>query len=106
MCLANAYSSGPQTEDMADVLADDEIDDHAPEGWTHEGEEIVRTYGFEEYLDGVRFASEVAELADEEVHHPEIRIRYDEVEVRLTSHEEGGVTEQDVELADRFNDLR
>ena len=91
---------------MADVLADDEIEGRAPEGWTHEDEEIVRVYEFEEYLDGVAFASEVAELADEEVHHPEIRIRYDEVEVRLTSHEEGGVTEQDVELADRFDDLR
>lgn len=91
---------------MADILADDEIEERAPEEWTHEGEEIVRTYEFEEYLDGVAFASEVAELADEEVHHPEIRIRYDEVEVRLTSHEEGGITEQDVEMAHQFDDLR
>ncbi len=91
---------------MADVLADDEIEDRAPDEWNQEGDEIVRIYEFDEYLDGVAFASEVAELADEEVHHPEIRIRYDEVEVRLTSHEEGGVTEQDIEMADRFNDLR
>lgn len=91
---------------MADVLADDEIEDRAPEEWNQEGDEIVRIYEFDEYLDGVAFASEVAELAEEEVHHPEIRIRYDEVEVRLTSHEEGGVTEQDIEMADRFDDLR
>lgn len=91
---------------MAGVLADDEIEERTPNGWTHEDEEIGRTYEFEEYLDGVAFASEVAELADEEVHHPEIRIRYDEVEVRLTSHEAGGVTEQDIELAERFDDLR
>lgn len=91
---------------MADVLADDEIEERTPDDWGHEGDEIVRIYEFDEYLDGVAFASEVAELADEEVHHPEITIRYDEVEVRLTSHEAGGVTEQDIEMADRFNDLR
>lgn len=91
---------------MADVLADDEIDERAPSKWKRENDEIVRYYEFEEYLDGVAFASEVAELADEEVHHPEIRIRYDEVEVRLTSHEEGGVTEQDIDMAERFDDLR
>jgi 4a-hydroxytetrahydrobiopterin dehydratase len=91
---------------MADVLADGEIDKRAPSEWEQEGDEIVRTYEFDEYLDGVAFASEVAELADEEVHHPEIRIRYDEVEVRLTSHEAGGITEQDIELADQFDGLR
>lgn len=90
---------------MADTLSNDEIDDRTPEGWSGEGDEIVRTYEFEEYLDGVEFAGDVAELADEEVHHPEITIRYDEVEVHLTSHEEGGVTEQDLKMADRFNDL-
>jgi 4a-hydroxytetrahydrobiopterin dehydratase len=91
---------------MADVLADDEIEQHAPTGWNHAGEEIVRTYEFDEYLDGVAFANDVAEIADEEVHHPEIQIRYDEVEVHLTSHEAGGVTEQDLDMAERFNDLR
>lgn len=93
------------SDGMANTLADEEIDDRAPEEWTQEDEEIVRTYEFEEYLDGVAFATDVAELADEEAHHPEITIRYDEVEVRLTSHEEGGVTEQDLAIADQFNDL-
>jgi 4a-hydroxytetrahydrobiopterin dehydratase len=91
---------------MADVLTDDEIDDRAPDGWHHDGDEIVRTYEFDEYLDGVAFASEAAEIADEEFHHPEITIRYDEVAIALTSHEEGGVTEQDVQMAERFDDIR
>jgi 4a-hydroxytetrahydrobiopterin dehydratase len=89
---------------MADTLSDDEVDDRAPDGWSRDGEAIVRTYEFDEYLDGVDFANDVAELADEEVHHPEITIRFDEVEVQLTSHEEGGVTEQDVEMAEQFDD--
>lgn len=91
---------------MAKVLSAEEIDERAPAEWNQEGEEIVRVYEAEEYLDGVDFANDVAELADEEFHHPEIRIRFDEVEVRLTSHEEGGVTEEDIEMAERFDELR
>lgn len=89
---------------MSEVLSDDEVDERAPDGWKREGDEIVRVYEFDEYLDGVSFASSVGEVADEEFHHPEIRIRYDEVEVRLTSHEAGGITERDLELAELFDD--
>lgn len=91
---------------MADLLSDDEIRNRLPDGWTREGEEIVRTYEFDEYLRGVAFVSEIAEVADEEFHHPEITLRYDEVEVRLTSHEEGGITAKDIDLAESFDTLR
>ena len=91
---------------MAELLSDDEVEERLPEGWERDGDEIVRTYEFDDYLKGVAFASEVGELAEEQFHHPEIRIRYEEVEVRFTSHEEGGITTQDVELAERCNDLR
>ncbi|NIC00015.1 4a-hydroxytetrahydrobiopterin dehydratase [Halobacterium sp. R2-5] len=91
---------------MAELLSDDEIEERAPKGWTLDGDEITRTYEFDDYLKGVAFASEVGELAEEEFHHPEIRIRYEEVEVRFTSHEAGGVTEQDVELAELCDELQ
>lgn len=91
---------------MAELLSDEEIRDHTPDGWEREGDEIARTYEFDDYLEGVAFASEVAEVADEEFHHPEITIGYEEVEIRLTSHEEGGITTKDVSLAAMFNDLR
>lgn len=91
---------------MAEVLSDDEIRERIPDDWEVDGDEIVRVYEFDDYLKGAAFASEVAEIADEEFHHPEIIIRYDEVETRLTSHEEGGVTEKDLEMAGRFDDVR
>ncbi|WP_020222860.1 4a-hydroxytetrahydrobiopterin dehydratase, partial [Halarchaeum acidiphilum] len=74
--------------------------------WAHEGDEIVRTYEFDDYLEGVAFASEIGELADEAFHHPTIVIEYDAVDVRFTSHEAGGVTEQDLELAAECDALR
>ena len=91
---------------MADLLSDEEIDERLPADWERDGDEIVRVYEFDDYLEGVAFASEVGEIAEEEFHHPEMVVRYGEVEVRLTSHEEGGITNRDVELAERFDDVR
>ena len=85
---------------MADLLSDDEIDAQLPDGWEREDDEIVRIYEFDDYLQGVSFAGDVGEVAEEQFHHPEIRIRYEEVEVRLTSHEEGGITDADIEMAE------
>jgi 4a-hydroxytetrahydrobiopterin dehydratase len=91
---------------MAELLSEEEVESRVPTGWTLDGDEIVREYEFDDYLAGVAFATEVAEVAEEEFHHPEIRIGYETVEVRFTSHEEGGVTERDVEMAERCNEIR
>lgn len=85
---------------MADLLSDDEIDDQLPDSWDRDGDEIVRRYEFDDYLHGVNFAQMVGEIAEAQFHHPEIIIRYEEVEIRLTSHEEGGITDADVEMAE------
>lgn len=89
---------------MARLLDDDEIDEQTPDEWERDGDEIARVYEFDEYLDGVAFATQVGEVAEEEFHHPTIVIRYGEVEVRLTSHEEGGITDKDARLARLFDD--
>jgi 4a-hydroxytetrahydrobiopterin dehydratase len=88
---------------MADVLSDDEVEERLPEGWSRDGDEVVRTFEFDEYMKGVNFAQVTGEIAEAQYHHPEIRIRYEAVEVRLTSHEEGGITETDIEMAEILN---
>jgi 4a-hydroxytetrahydrobiopterin dehydratase len=85
---------------MAELLDDDEIEQRVPEDWEYDGDEIVRTYEFDDYPSAVTFVTDVAEIADEEFHHPEITLRYDEVEVHFTTHDAGGVTEKDLRLAD------
>ena len=89
---------------MADLLSDEEVDERLPHGWERTDDEIVRTYEFDDYLAGVAFAVDVGEVAEEEFHHPEIVIGYKTVEVRLTSHEEGGITEKDLTMAELFDD--
>lgn len=91
---------------MADTLSPDEIDSRLPDAWEREGDEIVRTFEFDSYLGGVGFASAAAGLAEEAFHHPELTIGYREVEVRLTTHDAGGITEADISLATRFEDLQ
>ncbi|MFB6075348.1 MAG: 4a-hydroxytetrahydrobiopterin dehydratase [Haloarculaceae archaeon] len=90
---------------MADLLSDDEIEAQLPDGWTREGDEIARTYEFDAYLAGVGFASAIAGLAEEAFHHPEITVGWREVEVRLTTHDAGGITGNDTDLAARFDDV-
>ena len=100
MCLASDRCG------MAELLDDDTIESRLPDEWHLDGDEIARTYEFDDYLEGVAFASEVGEIAEEQFHHPEIRIGYKEVTVRFTSHEAGGVTDQDLDMAERTDALR
>lgn len=90
---------------MADLLSDDEIEAQLPNGWDRDGDEIVRTFEFESYLEGIGFAAGAGGLAEEAFHHPDMRVSWREVEVRLTTHDAGGITENDIELAGRFNEL-
>ncbi|MUV85962.1 4a-hydroxytetrahydrobiopterin dehydratase [Natronomonas sp. CBA1123] len=90
---------------MSDLLSDEEIERRLPEGWERDGDEIVRTFEFDSYLEGVGFAAGAGGLAEEAFHHPEMTVGWREVEVRLTTHDAGGITENDTDLAARFNEL-
>lgn len=90
---------------MTELLSDSEIEAQLPDGWNREGDEIARTYSFDSYLDGIGFASGAGGVAEDAWHHPEMTITWGEVEVRLTTHDAGGITEKDIDLAERFDDL-
>jgi 4a-hydroxytetrahydrobiopterin dehydratase len=90
---------------MADLLTDAEIADGLPAAWERDGDEIVRTFEFDSYLDGVGFAAGAGGIAEDAWHHPEMTIRWGEVEVRFTTHDAGGITEKDLALAARLDDV-
>ena len=52
---------------------------------------------------GVAFVDEIGRVADELDHHPDVDLRYATVTVRLTTHEVGGLSERDVQLARRIS---
>jgi 4a-hydroxytetrahydrobiopterin dehydratase len=90
---------------MADLLTDEEIEAQLPEAWHRDGDEIVRTFEFDSYLDGLGFLSGAGGLAEDAWHHPEMTITWGEVEVRLTTHDAGGITEKDIDLAERMDNI-
>jgi 4a-hydroxytetrahydrobiopterin dehydratase len=70
-------------------------------GWTVTDGELTKTFEFPTYLDGVTFAHEVAQVAEGLDHHPDLLISYRKVTVSVNTHDAGGLTAYDFELARR-----
>lgn len=70
-------------------------------GWAVDGNELVKEYRFPGYMDGIEFVRRLAVEAEELNHHPDLRVGWRLVQVRLTTHSVGGLTALDFELARR-----
>lgn len=68
-------------------------------GWARKGDSLVKTYTFRSFPQGIAFVNRVADLAETMNHHPDIDIRYSKVMCALSTHDSGGITENDVNLA-------
>jgi 4a-hydroxytetrahydrobiopterin dehydratase len=68
-------------------------------GWSQEGEAIVKSFEFADFMAAIAFIDRAAGAIDEMDHHPEWTNVYDRVDIRLSSHDVGGVTDRDVQLA-------
>jgi 4a-hydroxytetrahydrobiopterin dehydratase len=73
--------------------------------WQIEGGELVRTFAFKDFRAALGFVNQVAELAEEASHHPDIDIRYNKVRLGLVTHDAGGLTTKDFDLATLVNTL-
>ena len=92
---------------MADLLNKQDIKDwlkKLPE-WDLDKQAIDRVYEFDDFTQAIDFVNSVAEIAEEDDHHPEIDIRYNKVRVALSTHSEGGLTELDFETAEKIDTL-
>ena len=69
-------------------------------GWSRRGDALTKTYTFPTFADGIAFVTRVAKAADARNHHPDIDIRYTKITCLLTTHDAGGITESDLELAE------
>lgn len=68
-----------------------------PEGWEYTGKELVRTFVFKDFKEAFSFMAKGALISEKLDHHPDWRNVYNKVEVRLSTHSVGGVTEKDLE---------
>lgn len=93
---------------MKQLLDPDEVLATLSDGngaWRLEDGKLKRDYRFADFSEAFAFLARVALLAEKSNHHPEIHNSYSKVTLELHSHDAGGVTQRDVDLAQAIGEL-
>jgi 4a-hydroxytetrahydrobiopterin dehydratase len=73
--------------------------------WTTDGKAISRTFKFKDFVSAIDFVNQLVEPAESAGHHPDIAISYNKVTISLTTHDAGGITQKDFDLAAVISNL-
>ncbi len=73
--------------------------------WRIESGELRRTFAFKDFVASLSFVNRVGDLAEKAGHHPDIDIRYNRVRLALITHDAGGLTTKDFDLAEAADRL-
>jgi len=73
--------------------------------WSLTDGEIVREVTFKDFAHAMVFVNGVADLAEGANHHPDIDIRYNKVRLALVTHDSGGITQNDIEMAAAIDEI-
>jgi 4a-hydroxytetrahydrobiopterin dehydratase len=89
------------------LLSDSDIEQRLGQldGWTREGDAITKTFENGDFVGSVKFVDALVEPAEGMGHHPDLELSWDKVKVKITNHAEGGLTENDFELAGKIDAL-
>jgi 4a-hydroxytetrahydrobiopterin dehydratase len=88
-------------------LSDEEVQGRLGdvEGWEREGDALRKEFKLDDFVGSVEFVKRLVEPAEEMNHHPDLSISWNKVTVSLSTHSEGGITENDFELAKKIDSL-
>jgi 4a-hydroxytetrahydrobiopterin dehydratase len=89
------------------LLSDEEVERRLGDlsGWERKGDAIEKEFKGEDFKSSVDFVNRLTPVAEEMNHHPDLEISWSTVTVTITTHSEGGLTENDFELASRIDAL-
>ncbi len=89
------------------LLSDSDIEQRLGEldGWSRDGDTIAKTFENGDFVGSVKFVDRLVEPAEGMGHHPDLELSWDKVKVTITNHAEGGLTENDFELAAKIDAL-
>ena len=97
---------------MTDATAYERLDGAAIEaaleslpGWVRAGDELQRTFACGDFLGSLAFCNKLAQPAEAAGHHPDLLVRYGKVTVHLTTHDAGGITAKDIDMAAAIDGL-
>jgi 4a-hydroxytetrahydrobiopterin dehydratase len=68
-------------------------------GWEQQGDAISKQYTLDSFMDALALVNKVGEAAEAVDHHPDITINYRRVTFSLSTHDRGGITQLDIDLA-------
>ena len=74
-------------------------------GWSLDNDKLYREFTFPRFVEAFGFMASVATVAEKQDHHPEWFNVYNKVRIHLTTHEAGGITENDINLARSINQI-
>jgi 4a-hydroxytetrahydrobiopterin dehydratase len=92
---------------MAEKLTDDQVD-AGIEGsqWGRADEAIVRDHQFKDFAEAMAFVNRVADAAEDANHHPDILVHgWNKVRLTLSTHSVGGLTQADLDMAKRLDEV-
>lgn len=89
------------------ILSDTELADALTtlDDWEAKGKEIRKRWKFDNFADALVFVNNVGTLAEAADHHPDITFGWGYAELALTTHDRGGITDVDINLADKINKI-
>ncbi|NLE96932.1 MAG: 4a-hydroxytetrahydrobiopterin dehydratase [Propionibacterium sp.] len=90
--------------DPQEKLSPEQIDDAGLTGWSRDGDTIRAHFATGDFATGLRLVDLVGDSAEAANHHPDILLTYPEVSITLSSHDVGGITSRDVDLARTINE--
>ncbi|HYD00144.1 MAG TPA: 4a-hydroxytetrahydrobiopterin dehydratase [Phycisphaerales bacterium] len=67
--------------------------------WAQVGDTIQRTFTFKDFIEAMKFVDKAAAAAEAVQHHPDILIRYNRVTMTLSTHDAGGISQKDMDMA-------
>jgi 4a-hydroxytetrahydrobiopterin dehydratase len=73
--------------------------------WSKRAQTILRTFKFEGFSKSIDFVNRIAAKAEKMNHHPDIDIRFDQVTLTLSTHDQGGITAKDFLLAGQCDEV-
>ena len=71
--------------------------------WEQQDQTLTRTFKFKNFVESVDFVKRLVEPAEAAGHHPDIAISYNRVTISLTTHDAGGLTQKDFDLAKQIS---
>ncbi|HEX9679425.1 MAG TPA: 4a-hydroxytetrahydrobiopterin dehydratase [Candidatus Saccharimonadales bacterium] len=75
------------------------------DGWHQAGQTIKKTFKFDDFKSALKFVDQVGDLAEAVNHHPLIELSWGRVGLSLTSHDSGGLSRRDFDLAQKIDQL-